>query len=79
MTPQQIFEYKSKWIPNATSVDVHSDLAVKCKDWCRKNLERHQWSMNSYTAVYSHTFHFENPLSAKNFTEEFQDWIDKGK
>lgn len=79
MTPQEVFDYKNKWKPNATIVDVHSDLAVKCKDWCRKNLARQQWSMDTYTSVYSHSFHFEDKLSADAFAEEFKEWVNKGK
>lgn len=79
MTPQEIVDYKNKWKPTATQVDVHSDLAVKCKDWCRKNLERHQWSMDIYTGVYSHSFYFEDAEIAQKFATEFEDWVDKGK
>jgi len=59
MTPQEIAEYKANWKPGFI-VKLHSDLDWKGKDWCRKNLERHQWSMSSYTDIYEHTFHFEN-------------------
>jgi hypothetical protein len=37
------------------------------KAWCRKCLQRHQWSVSIWTAVYEHTFHFENVLDAQNF------------
>ena len=79
MTPQEIFEYKNKWKPDAFVVDVHSDLDVQCKDWCRKNLNRWEWSMDTYTYVYSHTFHFEHEDAANVFRTKFADWIDKGK
>lgn len=75
MTPQEIFEYKNKWKPNGYLVNVHSDLDWKCKDWCRKNCERHQWSMDTYTDVYQHTFYFEHDLHAQNFIQEFKEWI----
>ena len=79
MTPQEIFEYKRAWRESAYQVDVHSDLDVQCKDWCRKNLERHQWSMDTYTDVYSHSFYFEHDLHGKQFAHEFREWVDKGK
>lgn len=79
MTPQEIFEYKNAWKPNGFQVDVHSDLDVQCKDWCRKHLERWQWSMDTYTDVYSHSFYFESDLHAKQFISKFREWIDKGK
>jgi hypothetical protein len=73
MTPQEIFEYKMRWRPGV-SVDVHSDLYVQCKDWCRKNLNRWEWSMDTYTYVYTHTFYFELEESANAFKEKFADW-----
>mgnify|MGYP007055468858 FL=1 len=79
MTPQKIFEYKNKWKPNAFVVDVHSDLDVQCKDWCRKNLNRWDWSMDTYTYVYSHTFYFEEEQAAEEFKEKFKQWINVGK
>lgn len=77
-TPQEIFDYKLSWKPGY-SVDVHSDLDVQCKDWCRKNLERWQWSMDSYTYVYAHTFRFEHEEDAQEFKDVFKDWVNKGK
>jgi hypothetical protein len=78
MTPQEIFEYKINWRPGF-SVDVHSDLVVQCKDWCRRNLNRWEWSMDTYTNVYSHTYFFELEEHANEFKEKFKDWVDKGK
>jgi hypothetical protein len=64
MTPQEISDYKLKWRANGVAVPLHSDLDVAGKDWCRRNLERHQWAFNPHTAVYAHTFLFED--AAKN-------------
>jgi len=69
MSPLEIFEYKQRWKPNAYSVRLHSDLDWQGKDWCRKNLERHQWSMDTYTNVYEHTFFFEDPDCGKQFEQ----------
>ena len=66
MTPQEIHDYKLKWLPG-NDVKVHSDLTVKAKDWCRRHLERYQWSMTQYTDVYEHTFHFEIDEDAYDF------------
>jgi len=79
MTPQEINDYKLKWKPNAHTVDVHSDLHIDCKYWCRKYLERWEWSMNTYTDVYSHTFYFEREEAANRFKTKFAEWVDKGK
>ena len=78
MTPVEISEYKMRWRPGYT-VDVHSDLDVQCKDWCRKNLNRWEWSMDTYTYVYAHTFCFEQEEHAQQFRTKFADWADKGK
>ena len=78
MTPLEISEYKMRWKPGF-QVDVHSDLDVQCKAWCRGNLNRWEWSMDTYTDVYSHSFYFEEEQTAAEFTRKFQDWVDKGK
>lgn len=78
MTPQEISDYKMRWKPGI-QVDVHSDLDVQCKTWCRKNLSRWEWSMNVYTYVYAHTFYFEHAIHAEEFKKQFKEWIDKGK
>ena len=67
MSPQEIFEYKLKWKPDSFQFPVHSDLHIECKDWCRKNLQRWEWSMDAYTDVYEHTFHFEHAEHADAF------------
>jgi hypothetical protein len=74
MTPQEISEYKMKWRPG-TIVRIHSDLDWEAKQWCRKNLERHQWSMDTYTSVYEHSFFFENEDNAIKFANQFQQWV----
>ena len=70
-TPQEIFEYKNNWKPNAYAVRLHSDLDVRGKDWCRKNLERYQWSMTTWTNVYEHTFLFEQEEHATEFASQW--------
>ena len=42
-------------------------------------MQRWEWSMDTYTDVYSHTFYFEHWEHAEQFAEEFKDWKDKGK
>ena len=78
MTPQELFEYKLRWKPGVT-VDVHSDLHIQCKDWCRRNMQRWEWGMDTWTYVYSHSYHFETQEKADKFKTEFREWVDKGK
>lgn len=75
MTPQDIFEYKLRWHPGHEA-RVHSDLDIQAKTWCRRNLERHQWAVATYTDVYEHTFMFEHIHSAKLFAQEFNLTLD---
>ena len=79
MTPLEISEYKMRWKSNGFQVDVHSDLDVQCKHWCRGNLNRWEWSMDTYTDVYSHSFYFELEENANQFRNKFVEWVDKGK
>ena len=79
MTPLEISEYKMRWKSDGFQVDVHSDLDVQCKHWCRGNLNRWEWSMDTYTDVYSHSFYFELEENANQFRNKFVEWVDKGK
>ena len=61
MTPLEISEYKQRWMRGTPyPVRLHSDLTDRGKTWCRRNLEQHQWKMNTWTNVYEHTFYFEH-------------------
>lgn len=76
-TPQQISEYKQQWMKNNHPVRLHSDKVIQGKEWCRRNLERWQWKMNTYTDVYEHTFYFEWDKDAKEFKEAFGRFADQ--
>ena len=76
MTPLEISDYKRSWMPGFI-VRLHSDLDWKGKDYCRRKLERHQWSMTSWTQVYEHTFHFEKKEDADAFKETFGRYADQ--
>jgi hypothetical protein len=72
MTPQEIFEYKTKWMEiSSNPVEVHSDREFDAKQWCKKNLEQHQWHFSKYTDVYEDTFYFETVESKDIFEKEF--------
>jgi hypothetical protein len=69
-TPLEITDYKRNWkSDNPFIVTVHSDLHIETKDWCRRNLERYQWSMDRWTAPYEHTFFFEFNAHAMAFKD----------
>ena len=78
MTPVEIAEYKQRWKPGYT-VGVHSDNVNEAKAWCRKYLDRHEWSMTEWTDVYEHTFHFEYLQDATMFKNTFWKYADLEK
>ena len=79
MTPQEIAEYKQRWMSSGNNypIKIHSDLDIEGKYWCRKNIERHQWSFVKYTDHYEHTFYFEDQKMSQQFAQEFIDCIIK--
>lgn len=80
MTPQERFDYKLRWMHlNSNPVEIHSDLEFEGKQWCKKNLEHHQWHFSKYTAVYEDTFYFETEEMQRSFEEEFEQWKHKSQ
>ena len=77
-TPQEIADYKTSWMSkNPFPVRINSDLDVQGKDWCRKNLPRHKWSMQSFTNVFEHTFYFEDEKDANEFSSQWPNSINQ--
>lgn len=78
-TPQEITKYKRQWmmLQNTTAIPLHDDLHVEGKSWCRRNLERHQWSMTAYTDECEHTFYFEHKEHADEFNRHINLSISK--
>lgn len=76
MTPQETFEYRLRWKPGHC-VALHSDLEVAGKAWCKRALEPYEWGFTAWTAVYEHTFCFENIIAAQNFEMEFSAYAKK--
>jgi len=71
MTPQEQHDYKLKWRPGY-SVQVDCDSDSWGKTYCRKHLQRHQWTFDKYTRPDdSHTFSFEDSNFAEIFLEAY--------
>jgi hypothetical protein len=71
MTPQERFDYKTKWMQTSSNpIKIHSDLEFAAKQWCKTNLEQHQWHFSKYTDVYEDTFYFESADHARKFDNE---------
>jgi hypothetical protein len=75
MTPQEIFEYKNRWLPKGYKVIIHSDLRSRAKDWCKQNLDKPQYHQEGWTNVYQDTFHFETCEDAAKFYAAFEGWV----
>jgi len=73
MTPQEIFEYKQRWMPGYP-VRLHSDLRSRGKDWCKK-LDKWEWNFKQYTNNYEDTYYFENIYASQNFEMEHSRWV----
>jgi hypothetical protein len=71
MTPQELNDYKMRWRPGyKVQVDVDSD--VWGKNYCRKHVERHQWTFDKHTYPDdSHTFAFEQLEVALVFLKSY--------
>jgi hypothetical protein len=75
-TPQEIFDYKTKWLTNGGKpVPIHSDMEFEAKQWCKANLQPHEWGFVKYTQMYEDTFWFETLEASQKFEEEFSKWI----
>jgi hypothetical protein len=79
MTPQEIADYKQQWMSTGDNnpVRLHSDLDTQGKTWCRRNLERHQWKMNTWTDVYEHTFFFELEEHSLTFSQQWPEYVNQ--
>ena len=73
MTPQEICEYKQRWMPGYP-VRLHSDLRSRGKDWCKK-LDKWEWNFKQYTNNYEDTYYFENIYASQNFEMEHSRWV----
>ena len=73
-TPQQISDYKRKWMQEtAFEVQVDVDSDVWGKDWCRKRLDRIDWSFDKFTRPDdSHTFSFHYAGDAMAFLTDYE-------
>jgi hypothetical protein len=73
MTPQERFDYKKKWMQASSNfVKIHSDHEFDAKQWCKKNLEQHNWDFLKYTDVYEDTFYFETEEMKRQFEKGFR-------
>lgn len=73
MTPQEIFEYKQRWMRiNSHPIRIHSDFRREAKNYCKVQMLSHQWVHKEHTNVYEDTFFFEHIQDAKSFSNRFK-------
>lgn len=72
MSPQQIFDYKRKWLisENIYMVVVHVDVADRCTDWCKENLDKTNWHFKKWFEPYHHMIMFETETHLANFQDD---------
>ena len=73
MTPQETFEYKIKWKPNAWKHFIDPDADVWSKTWCRSHLEKRSWSFEPYAREDDwHMMLFQNKHDYMHFKSEYE-------
>ena len=79
MTPQEIFEYRNKWMKTGNNhpVSVHSDMRSRAKGLCKIQMFPQQWKEVEYTDNYEDTYYFEYRQDAEYFSGQFKEWITK--
>lgn len=74
MTPQEISDYKQKWMPGY-DVQIDMDSDVWGKNLARKLYNRYEWSFKAHSHPDdSHTFHFETLEMATEFYQEYKQY-----
>ena len=78
MLPLEIVDYKTKWLKTCINiVKIHEDFEFDAKQWCKKNLMKHQWNFVKYTDVYEHSIYFETNEMKTNFEGFIDDKVSK--
>lgn len=70
MTPQQIFEYKNRWMAkNPHCVLVDESSSERGKSWCREHLKISEWVFTRYVDTHEHRFCFERESHCVSFAQ----------
>ena len=59
-----VFEFDP---PHKNIVKIHEDWLAEGKDWCKKNLDLHEWAVEGNVEPYYCHFSFEHKQDANNF------------
>lgn len=71
MTPQEIYQYRVKWIAKGDyqEITIHSDRYESAVSWCRENLKDGCWKSIKWSSPYQSCFLFESYEDYKDFIE----------
>lgn len=71
MTPQEIVDYKRRWMGTARhETKIHSDYHRATRSWLKDHVPKQQWHIQKWTNVYESTVIFED----KNHQESYLHW-----
>ena len=61
MTPQEIVDYKRKWMGySQLETKIHSDYTSATRCWLKDHVPKHQYHVQEHTNVYETTVIFED-------------------
>jgi len=73
MTPQEIVDYKRKWLGTARhETKIHSDYTSATRTWLKDHVPKHQYHVQEHTNVYETTVIFED----SQHQDSFLHWYD---
>lgn len=79
MTPQEISDYRLKWLHRACIIEFNESYYDQVSLWCRRNLPLQSWFIRRHTNVFVHTLCVENPEMKKLFIKEKMSEIKHGQ
>ena len=74
MTPQEISDYKRKWImANYFESHTHTDLRSDVYSWCKQHCFQWRFDIKNFTDIYGDTVRFE----LKEDFDSFNEWYEE--
>lgn len=73
MTPQEIVDYKRRWImASYFESHVHSDNRSAVTEWLKNNCFKHRYDLKTFTDIYGDTARFELEEDFNAFNEWYK-------
>ena len=68
MTPQEIIDYKRKWLGTTRlETKIHSDYTHATRTWLKDHVPKHQYHVQEHTNVYETTVIFEDIVHQNSY------------